>query len=278
MLELYNHATSTCSQKARIVLAEKGLEWEDRRIDIGKGEHLTPEYLALNPNGVVPTLVHDGHGIIDSSVIIEHLDELFPQTRLSPEDPVERAHMRTWLRNFEEVPTKFVRYPSHNLFLVKMFKDLDADEIRKRAEVRPLRKHFYLKRGRTGFGEAHMAEAMIGSRPDCRANGKGACRWPVLDHGRFFHPGRGVRRPHHRPARGSGILCPLGNGPPACDRMVRPLLRPGPPIRRPITWDRGFPTSIRNCAAPAKRPCGLSRDIKPANRPRGVRPSRVGGA
>ena len=46
----------------------------------GNGDHLKPEYLELNPNGVVPTLVHDGKVIIDSSVILEYLDEVvFPK-------------------------------------------------------------------------------------------------------------------------------------------------------------------------------------------------------
>ena len=70
MLTLYNNAYSTCSQKVRLVLAEKSLEWEDRQINFSKNEHIAPEYLKLNPNGVVPTLVHDGAVIIDSSVIM----------------------------------------------------------------------------------------------------------------------------------------------------------------------------------------------------------------
>ena len=105
MLELYNFAPSTCSLKVRICLAEKGLEWVDHRMDSRDGEHLRPAYLKLNPNGVVPTLIHDGDVIIDSSVIMEYLDEVFPGGRLTPEDPVRRAHMRKWLRYFEEVPT-----------------------------------------------------------------------------------------------------------------------------------------------------------------------------
>ena len=82
MLELYNFPMSTCSQKVRIVLAEKGLDWVDHRIE--SGDHLKPGYLQLNPNGVVPTLVHDGVPIIDSSVICEYLDEVFPQSSTTP--------------------------------------------------------------------------------------------------------------------------------------------------------------------------------------------------
>ncbi len=102
MIELYNRLTSTCSQKVRMCLAEKHLDYDDIWIDGNKKENLSPEYLKLNPNGVVPTMVHDGKVIIDSSVICEYLDEVFPHPSLSPNDPVERAQMRAWMRFAEE--------------------------------------------------------------------------------------------------------------------------------------------------------------------------------
>ena len=149
MLELYNFPMSTCSQKVRIALAEKGLEWKDHRIE--SGEHLKPEYLALNPNGVVPTLVHDGVPIIDSSVICEYLDEVFPQHSTTPSDPVGRARMRAWLRYIEEVPTPAVRYPSFNRVLVRNLQKMSQEEFDRAADKRPLRKHFYRRMGQTGF-------------------------------------------------------------------------------------------------------------------------------
>ena len=91
MIDLYHAPQSTCSQKVRICLAEKGLEWIDHRVNLAKNENLTPEYLALNPNGVVPTLVHDGEPIIDSSVICEYLDEVFPVNSTTPPDALGRT-------------------------------------------------------------------------------------------------------------------------------------------------------------------------------------------
>ena len=89
MLKLYNAPHSTCSQKVRICLHEKGLPFEDIRLDLGKAkDQLKPEYLKLNPNGVVPTLVDDGNVIIDSSVICEYLDEKYPAPKLTPDDVV----------------------------------------------------------------------------------------------------------------------------------------------------------------------------------------------
>jgi glutathione S-transferase len=97
-LELYNFPPSTCSLKARIALAEKNLKWVDHRLLSKDNDHLKPAYLKLNPNGVVPTLVHESAVITESSVILEYLDEVFADVKLTPSDPVERAKMRAWLR------------------------------------------------------------------------------------------------------------------------------------------------------------------------------------
>ena len=111
MLLLYHYGTAVCAAKVRIVLSEKGLPWESRIVRLGlaggkpePGE-LTqhdPEYLKLNPNGVVPTLVHDGRVIIESTVINEYLDDAFPQAPLRPADPHTRAQMRLWTKRLDE--------------------------------------------------------------------------------------------------------------------------------------------------------------------------------
>ena len=103
MLTLYHGATSTCSKRVRITLAEKDLEWESVHINLAARENLDPEYLKLNPNGVVPTLVHDGRVLIESIFIIEYLDEVFPAVPLRPADPYERARMRIWMDRIEHV-------------------------------------------------------------------------------------------------------------------------------------------------------------------------------
>ncbi len=160
MLELYNFRQSTCSQKVRLCLAEKGLDWIDRRLDSRKQEHLQPAYLKLNPNAVVPTLVHDGHVILDSSVIMEYLEEVFPEIPLSPAEPLGRAHMRKWLRYFDEVATPSIRYPSFNKFLIRPFQRMDAGQFAAAAAARPLRKHFYQRMGQDGFPQEDIDRAL----------------------------------------------------------------------------------------------------------------------
>jgi glutathione S-transferase len=96
MLVLYHAGLTTCSKQVRFCLREKGLAYESRYVDLLKFEHLYPDYLKLNPHGVVPTLVHDGHAIINSACINEYIDEVFPEPGLSPRDPGDRALMRYW--------------------------------------------------------------------------------------------------------------------------------------------------------------------------------------
>ena len=92
---------SPCAQKVRIVLAEKGLDWEAHPIDLQNKENLEPWYLSLNPLGVVPTLVHDDKVIIESSIICEYLEDAFPQIPLRPTSPYARFKMRLWLKHID---------------------------------------------------------------------------------------------------------------------------------------------------------------------------------
>ena len=82
MLTLYHFPSSVCAAKVRLVLHEKELPWESRIIEILKGEQFQPWYVALNPNAVVPTLVHDDQPIVESAVICEYLDDVFPEPLL----------------------------------------------------------------------------------------------------------------------------------------------------------------------------------------------------
>ena len=101
MIELYTHPMSPCAQKVRLVLAEKQLDWLARPIDLPAKENLEPWYLKLNPLGVVPTLVHDGKPVVESSIICEYLEDTFPDIALRPVDPYRRARMRFWMKHVD---------------------------------------------------------------------------------------------------------------------------------------------------------------------------------
>ena len=115
MLTLFHFWSSTCSRKVRIALAEKDINWKSHHIDIvNKLENLEPEYLKINPNGVVPTLKHDGNVILESNIIIEYIDDTFPGIKLKPDDNFQRAVMRLWLETAEAKVHKNVNVVSYN--------------------------------------------------------------------------------------------------------------------------------------------------------------------
>ncbi len=102
MLELYHHGSSVCAAKVRLALAEKGVEWIGHYVDILAGEQFAPEFLALNPRGAVPVLVHDGEVILESTVIAEYVDDAFAGTPLKPAAPLAQARMRVWTKLVDE--------------------------------------------------------------------------------------------------------------------------------------------------------------------------------
>ena len=102
MLYLYHGTTSVCAIKARLTLTEKNLAWDGEVLDLQRGDQHRPEYEKLNPNHVVPTLVHDGRVLIESTLIIEYLDEAFATPALMPADPYARAQARLWMKKIDD--------------------------------------------------------------------------------------------------------------------------------------------------------------------------------
>lgn len=151
MLTLHHLPHSICSQKVRIVLAEKGLEWRARVVDLARFEHLSDEFLRLNPNGVVPVLEHDGVAVVESTVICEYLDEVFPAPPLSPPSALGRARMREWLRFIDEVPTASVRVPSFQDALLPGYAAIPREEWERLVARMPIRAGFFRRMGQTGF-------------------------------------------------------------------------------------------------------------------------------
>ena len=101
-ITLYHSVESTCSQKVRFVLAEKKLEWHETWLNLRKGEQFEPAYLKLNPKAVVPTLVHGNRVVRESTVIVEYLDDVFPDPPMRPADFYDRSRMRLIVKAFDE--------------------------------------------------------------------------------------------------------------------------------------------------------------------------------
>lgn len=101
-LVLHHGWKSSASRRVRLCLAEKGLPYESRLVDMIKGEQHSPEYLAMNPNGVVPTLLHGDRVLYESAFVAEYLDEVFPDPPIRPADPYARLVMRNFVRWIDE--------------------------------------------------------------------------------------------------------------------------------------------------------------------------------
>ena len=94
MIKLYHFPLSTNSRKVRIVLIEKGLEFERINIDLTKKEQKNPDYLKIHPFGQVPALDDEGFIIYDSTIINEYLEDEYPYPTLLPSDSEGRARAR----------------------------------------------------------------------------------------------------------------------------------------------------------------------------------------
>jgi glutathione S-transferase len=98
---LYHFNEATCGSKVRLVLAEKGVTFEERQLQ--RDELTQPAYLALNPNGVVPTLVDRGEVIIESSVIMNYIEDSCAGPALRPVDALSRARMNGLMKLADDV-------------------------------------------------------------------------------------------------------------------------------------------------------------------------------
>jgi glutathione S-transferase len=102
VIELYHAGISTCSQKVRLVLAEKGLDFVSHELDLIAGQQHDADYVKLNPKHVVPTLIHEGRVLIESSLIIRYLDEAYSEPPLRPRDPAGRYAVDLWIKRVDE--------------------------------------------------------------------------------------------------------------------------------------------------------------------------------
>jgi len=102
MIELYHAEPASNSLKVLICLKEKGIAFVSHLMDIQKFEQHEPWFLAINPDGQVPALVHDGNVVTESTVINEYLDQVFPDPPLKPADPLAQARMRQFTKYVDE--------------------------------------------------------------------------------------------------------------------------------------------------------------------------------
>lgn len=126
-LHLFHFTVSNCSQRVRLALEEKGLEWTSHHVNLPANEHVTADYQRINPNGVVPTLVHDGQVVIESNDIIRYLDEHFPEPPLQPEDAAARERMEALIGEASDFQAS-IKVLSHEL-MFRPFRKIGDEEV-----------------------------------------------------------------------------------------------------------------------------------------------------
>ncbi|MGI9590227.1 MAG: glutathione S-transferase family protein [Myxococcota bacterium] len=153
-VHLFHFEGAPCAQRVRFALAEKGLTrgkevpwssaapetlaaesgtWTSRHVSLIKKQHLTEAYAAIQPNMVVPALVHDGRLYIESMDILEYLDQAWPEAPLMPEDPAAAAHARELIEWGKQLHVS-VRYVSFRWGLGRLAR-LDPKSERKLEEL-----------------------------------------------------------------------------------------------------------------------------------------------
>lgn len=132
MLTLYTFHNSICTQKVFITLAEKKLGYDEKMINLFAAEQFDPEYLKLNPKGVVPTLVHEGRAIPESSLICEYVDEIWPDNPLIPVDPYLKAKMRQFSKLVDETIFEATRELSFSAMFRERMQKMPAEQRERR--------------------------------------------------------------------------------------------------------------------------------------------------
>lgn len=162
MLELYHAEPVANSMKVLICLKEKQLEFVSHYVNLLLFEQHAPEFVAINPNGQVPVLVHDGNVITESTVINEYLEDVFPETSLRPLDPVWRARMRIWSKFVDDYFCPALSMIGWHFLLRRVAGNLDKDRLEEALSRIPLKEQ--RDKWATVAGESFTEEQLADSR------------------------------------------------------------------------------------------------------------------
>ncbi len=161
MLTLYHWEPNANSGKPMLALAEKGVAYESRYTDLLNFDQHKPEYLRINPDGTIPTLVHDDRVLTESTPMMEYVDEAFPGPPLRPSDPKARWRMRWWMRFFDAYFGPSLSMIGWSIFVGPAVRSRDRAELEAAIERIPLesRRVAWRKAMFNEFGAEELAES-----------------------------------------------------------------------------------------------------------------------
>ncbi len=160
-IKYYHAEPAANSLKSMIPLLEKGIEYQSVYVDLHKFEQHSEWFVAVNPEGQVPVLDHDGHIITHTTVINEYLEDVFPAIPLRPRDPVGAARMRYWNKFVDEQVMNYTSMHGWHRMVGVIARNIETGDFEKLMERIPLpdqRKKW--KTARSGFSEADLAYAV----------------------------------------------------------------------------------------------------------------------
>ena len=166
-LKYYHAEPLANSLKSMIPLVEKGLEFESIYVDLHKFEQHSDWFTAINPEGQVPVLDHDGAIITHTTVINEYLEDAFPDANpadgpVRPRDPAAAARMRSWNKFVDEhVMNHVSMHGWHRLIRVitRSIEDDRFEELMRNIPLPDQQKKW--RTARSGFSEADLANALV---------------------------------------------------------------------------------------------------------------------
>jgi glutathione S-transferase len=160
-LKYYHAEPLANSLKSMLPLFEKGLAFESVYVDLHKFEQHQPWFVAINPEGQVPVLDHDGAIVTHTSVINEYLEDAFPDTPpLRPDTPIGRARMRFWTKFVDEHVMNFVSMHGWHRMVGVIARNIESGAFEQMLANIPLHEQREKwKTARSGFSEADLANA-----------------------------------------------------------------------------------------------------------------------
>lgn len=162
ILVLYHAWSSSASRKVRLCLAEKGLDYEGRVLDLRRFQHHSAWYKALNPSGIVPCLVVDGRPLVESNLINEYLDEAWPEPPLMPDAPIDRHEVRRWSKYIDDVCLPAVQKPNWSRSMRPIAEKWSDEELERRLAAIPTeeRRALWRRMAREPFRPEEIAAAL----------------------------------------------------------------------------------------------------------------------
>ena len=138
MIDVYTWEPNANSGKPLFCLKEKQVPFTHHYIDMGQYQQFSPEFLAINPDGTIPAIVHDGFVMTESTPAMEYIDDAFDGPPLRPADPVQRWRMRQVMRYMDNIVAPSLAMIASNRLAAPRFMGRDREELRRELDRIPL--------------------------------------------------------------------------------------------------------------------------------------------